>query len=55
MLLSLDGGEVKGIILLTFLQQLQSRLAGFQVAIRDDFDSVGGTSAGDLIVIMRAN
>nr|OQO31369.1 hypothetical protein B0A51_03364 [Rachicladosporium sp. CCFEE 5018] len=49
--LSLDGGGVKGIIPLTFLDQLEKRLAGFQIPIRDHFDFVCGTSAGGLIAI----
>ncbi|KAK6428380.1 hypothetical protein LTR95_015477 [Oleoguttula sp. CCFEE 5521] len=49
--LSLDGGGVKGIIPLTFLDQLEKRLAGFQLPIRDHFDFVCGTSAGGLIAI----
>ncbi|OQN95256.1 hypothetical protein B0A48_18713 [Cryoendolithus antarcticus] len=40
--LSLDGGGVKGIIPLTFLDQLEKHLAEFQIPIRDRFDFVCG-------------
>jgi len=45
-LLSLDGGGVKGVIPLVFLQHLEESLSDFQVPIRDFFDFICGTSAG---------
>jgi hypothetical protein len=45
-LLSLDGGGVRGVIPLVFLQHLEESLSGFQVPFRDFFDFVCGTSAG---------
>jgi hypothetical protein len=45
-LLSLDGGGVRGVIPLVFLQHLEGSLSGFQVPFREFFDFVCGTSAG---------
>ncbi|KAI1562425.1 Patatin, partial [Pyrenophora tritici-repentis] len=49
--LSVDGGGVRGVIPLTFLQHLDSLLAPFGCAAKDNFDFVCGTSAGGLVVI----
>lgn len=45
-ILSLDGGGIRGIILLVMLQKLEGRLCGFGLPIRSFFDFVCGTSAG---------
>ena len=45
-LLSLDGGGVRGVIPLVFLQHFEKSLYDFQVPIRDFFDFICGTSAG---------
>jgi hypothetical protein len=45
-LLSLDGGGVRGVIPLVYLEFLQDRLAELQVPLRDVFDFACGTSAG---------
>jgi hypothetical protein len=44
--LSVDGGGVKGIIPLTFLQHLDALLAPLGCSVKDYFDFVCGTSAG---------
>jgi hypothetical protein len=44
--LSLDGGGVRGVIPLVFLEFLQDSLTELQVSLRDVFDLVCGTSAG---------
>ena len=48
-ILSVDGGGVRGVIPLTFLQHLNSILAPFRCAAKDHFDLVCGTSAGKII------
>lgn len=45
-MLSIDGGGVRGVIPLVFLQQLDRTLAPLGCAIKDHFDFVCGTSAG---------
>lgn len=45
-LLSLDGGGIRGVIPLVYLQFLQESLTELQVGLRDLFDFVCGTSAG---------
>jgi len=45
-LLSMDGGGVKGVILLTFLEHLDSIMSRYQLPLREYFDFVCGTSAG---------
>jgi len=50
-LLSLDGGGIKGIVPLIFLQDLETALARFKVPLRDHFDFVCGTSAGRYFVL----
>ncbi|KAF2633018.1 FabD/lysophospholipase-like protein [Macroventuria anomochaeta] len=49
--LSVDGGGVKGIIPLMFLQHINTSLAPFGLPVQDYFDIVCGTSAGGLVVI----
>lgn len=44
--LSVDGGGVKGIIPLMFLQHIDTRLAPLGLPVQDYFDMVFGTSAG---------
>lgn len=45
--LSIDGGGVRGIIPLAFLQHLESCLLPMlRIPLREHFDFVGGTSAG---------
>jgi patatin-like phospholipase/acyl hydrolase len=50
-LLSLDGGGVRGVIPLVYLEFLQDRLAELQVPLRDVFDFVCGTSAGKSLAL----
>ncbi|RII24876.1 hypothetical protein CUC08_Gglean005691 [Alternaria sp. MG1] len=50
-MLSIDGGGVRGVIPLVFLQQLDRTLAPLGCAIKDHFDFVCGTSAGGLVAI----
>jgi hypothetical protein len=45
-ILSIDGGGIRGVIPLTFLQSLNSELHTFNSDINDHFDYVCGTSAG---------
>lgn len=45
-ILSVDGGGVRGIVPLMFLQYLDRSLAWLQSQVRDHFDLVCGTSAG---------
>ncbi|KAF1359294.1 FabD/lysophospholipase-like protein, partial [Lizonia empirigonia] len=49
--LSVDGGGVKGIIPLMFLQHIDTLLAPLGLPVQDYFDMVLGTSAGGLVVI----
>jgi patatin-like phospholipase/acyl hydrolase len=51
--LSVDGGGVRGVIPLTFLNHLDVVLAPFGCAIRDYFDFVCGTSAGKSLKVLR--
>jgi hypothetical protein len=44
--LCLDGGGVRGVMPLVFLEYLQSELQTIGCSIQDMFDYVGGTSAG---------
>lgn len=44
--LSLDGGGIRGIVLLVVLQELEKKMAQLQVSIREYFDFVCGTSSG---------
>lgn len=44
-MLSIDGGGVRGVIPLVFLQQLDRTLAPLGCAIKDHFDFVCGTLA----------
>ena len=50
-LLSLDGGGVRGVVPLVYLEFLQDRLAELQVPLRDIFDFVCGTSAGKSLAL----
>ncbi|KAK6437815.1 hypothetical protein LTR95_005990 [Oleoguttula sp. CCFEE 5521] len=45
--LSIDGGGVKGVVPLATLQHLEMRMDGLGVPIRNQFDLVCGTSAGE--------
>jgi hypothetical protein len=55
-MLSVNGGGVRGVIPLTFLNYLDVALAPFGCAVRDYFDFVCGTSAGkNLKVLQRCN
>jgi hypothetical protein len=47
--LSLDGGGIRAVILLTYLVYLQQALSWLECPIRDHFDFVCGTSAGKLL------
>ena len=47
-MLSVDGGGIKGVVPLMYLQHLDDTLAPLGCAIRDYFDFVCGTSAGKL-------
>ncbi|KAF1363092.1 FabD/lysophospholipase-like protein, partial [Lizonia empirigonia] len=49
--LSVDGGGVKGIIPLVFLQHIDTLLKPLGLPVQDYFDMVCGTSAGGLVVI----
>jgi hypothetical protein len=46
--LCLDGGGIRGVIPLVFIQHLQNDLSTLDCNIWDMFDYVGGTSAGEL-------
>ena len=48
-ILSLDGGGVKGVIPLVFLQSLEEQMAELRCPLRDHFDLVCGTSSGKLM------
>ncbi|KAH9873410.1 hypothetical protein IAQ61_004033, partial [Plenodomus lingam] len=50
-ILSVDGGGVRGVIPLRYLQHLDGLLAPFGGKVNDFFDFVCGTSAGGLVVI----
>lgn len=50
--LSIDGGGVRGVIPLVFLQHLDRTLAPLGCAIKDHFDFVCGTSAGKNIKLL---
>lgn len=52
-ILSLDGGGIRGVIPLIFLQHLQSELAPLECPLRDYFDFVCGTSAGKFCGMLR--
>lgn len=47
-LLSIDGGGIRGVVPLVFLQHLQDSFNELQVPLRDLFDFVSGTSAGKI-------
>ncbi|KAK4960688.1 hypothetical protein LTR66_012941 [Elasticomyces elasticus] len=49
--LSLDGGGVRGVILLVFLDRMEQLLSDLRCPLRDFFDFVCGTLAGGLIVM----
>ncbi|KAF1840101.1 FabD/lysophospholipase-like protein [Cucurbitaria berberidis CBS 394.84] len=49
--LSLDGGGVRGVVPLMFLEHLDNSLAPLGCSVKDHFDFVCGTSAGGLVVI----
>jgi len=51
-MLSLDGGGVRGVISVAFLERIEAILkarAGEEVRLGDWFDLVGGTSTGAII------
>ena len=51
-ILAIDGGGVRGIVALAFLQKIESELsarAGAAVRLCDHFDLIGGTSTGAII------
>jgi predicted acylesterase/phospholipase RssA len=51
-ILAIDGGGVRGIVALAFLEKIESELterAGFPVRLCDHFDLIGGTSTGAII------
>ncbi|KAI9853591.1 MAG: hypothetical protein M1824_001084 [Vezdaea acicularis] len=48
--LCIDGGGIRGIIPIVFLQSIEERL-GLAIPIQDHFDQVVGTSAGGLVVL----
>ncbi|KAF2849419.1 FabD/lysophospholipase-like protein [Plenodomus tracheiphilus IPT5] len=50
-MLTVDGGGIRGVVPLMYLQHLDKSLAPLGCAIRDYFDFVCGTSAGGLVVI----
>jgi hypothetical protein len=52
-ILSVDGGGVRGIVPLAFLQHLDRALAWLHSQVRDHFDFVCGTSAGIFFVFRR--
>jgi patatin-like phospholipase/acyl hydrolase len=53
-MLSVDGGGVKGVIPLMYLQHLDEALASFGCAVRDYFDFVCGTSAGKKKSVLKS-
>jgi hypothetical protein len=52
--LSIDGGGIKGVIPLTFLQHLETSMSFLGCAVRDHFDYVCGTSAGKLQATVKS-
>ncbi|KAF2727575.1 FabD/lysophospholipase-like protein [Polyplosphaeria fusca] len=50
-ILCIDGGGIRGVVPLTFLQDLDRSLSHFKRPLGDYFDYVCGTSAGGLIAI----
>lgn len=56
-ILAIDGGGVRGVVAIAFLEALQQRLsreAGHPVALRDHFDLIGGTSTGAILATALA-
>src|SRR5437868_11094947 len=56
-ILSLDGGGVRGVISVAFLERIEAILiarAGREVRLGDHFDLVGGTSTGAIIATALA-
>ena len=58
-ILALDGGGVRGVISIAFLEELESKLAtqsgrGEAFRLSDYFDLIGGTSVGSMIATMLA-
>ena len=49
-LLAVDGGGVKGVLPLVFLQHIESQLADLGSSVRDYFDLVCGTSSGKAFI-----
>jgi len=47
--LSLDGGGIRGVIPLVFLEHIQQEMADLDCPLRDYFDFVCGTSSGMII------
>src|SRR5205823_57912 len=51
-ILSLDGGGVRGVISVAFLERIEAILtaqAGRDISLSDHFDLIGGTSTGAII------
>ena len=49
--LSIDGGGIRGIVPLKYLEHLETSMARFNCSIRDHFDYVVGTSTGGLVAM----
>lgn len=56
-ILAIDGGGVRGVVAIAFLEALERKLtreSGAPVALRDHFDLIGGTSTGAIVATALA-